>query len=72
MDDLVLGRTAQWDDFGFKTRKDEQQRQREERASRERRGGDPPMVPANMKGKASAEEVERWTNYKPAKPPGRT
>lgn len=59
------------DDFGFKTRKEDQLRQREERASRERRGGEPPPVPAGLKGKASAEEVERWTTYLPAKPPGR-
>lgn len=37
-----------------------------------RRGEAAPSVPAGLKGKASAEEVERWTTYLPAKPPGRT
>jgi hypothetical protein len=58
--------------FGFKTRKEDNERRREEWQSRARRGDDPPSVPAGLRGKASAEEVERWTTYKPAKPPGRT
>jgi hypothetical protein len=60
------------DDFGFKTRKEDNERRREEWRNRQARGGDPPSVPAGLRGKASPEEVERWTTYLPAKPPGRS
>jgi hypothetical protein len=57
--------------FDFKTRKEHNEERRREHLDRQARGGDPPSVPAGLRGKASAEEVERWTTYKPAKPPGR-
>jgi hypothetical protein len=44
---------------------------RTERTLRERRGEDPPPVPASLQGRATPEEVQRWTTHKPNKPPGR-
>jgi hypothetical protein len=61
------------DDFGFKTRKEDNERRREEWQSRMRRGGDPPPLPAALGGKSKAtpEEIKRWVTYLPGKPPGR-
>jgi hypothetical protein len=43
-----------------------------ENATEARRGESAPQVPAALAGKPDPAEVERWTSYKPAKPPGRT
>jgi hypothetical protein len=44
--------------------------QRLENKLHERRGESPP-VPAALQGRATPEEVQRWTTYLPTKPPGR-
>jgi hypothetical protein len=53
-------------------RREEAAAQRQERASEGQRGGPAPSVPASLAGKPSPEDVERWTTYLPAKPPGRS
>lgn len=44
------------------------------KATRERRGGDPPGVPAALAGgkTLTPEEIQRATSYLPTKPPTRT
>jgi hypothetical protein len=39
-------------------------------ATEARRGEPAPQVPAALAGKPDPAEVERWTSYLPAKPPG--
>jgi hypothetical protein len=43
-----------------------------ENAAEARRGEQGPQVSAALAGRPDPAEVERWTNYKPAKPPGRS
>jgi len=62
------------DPYGFdcrKARQEERIQRREEQASLARRQFDRgPSVPAGLRGKASEEEIQRWTTHLPAKPPG--
>ena len=44
--------------------------ERREHADEARRGP-APLVEAALAGRPSPEEVQRWTSYKPTKPPGR-